>query len=221
MADRVGEDLSNLNLSDMLTYVLSGGWSGDEFCDAAIFVFAFVMQIGGAWTGISFAKIQQIVQSFFNDPDSDWQTLCGCGWYEEIPVGTTYPDNWTLDWGQTAAESVYSQSNGGDGFRSFKLYSSIAARQITEVDFTGRHDENGNTRNIVCEIEASGVVKESLQWTMGSQTTTQSHTFTFTYAGTDIDKITIRGIVNTNPTGDGFIACYEFTPHGEGSNPYP
>jgi hypothetical protein len=220
MADRVGEDLTNLSLSSMLTYVLSGGWSGDEFCDAAIFVFAFVMQIGVAWTGISFAKIQQIVQSFFNDPDADWQTLCGCGWYEEISIGTSTPDNWSLDWGYDIPSQVGSITYGTDGNTSYKIYTTLAARKITQLDVTCSQNAPTPTRTVYAEIEASGVVKETLSWVLSSSEATQYHTFDFSYAGSDIDKVTVRGVANTNPAGPGYTNIYEMTVYGEGSNPY-
>lgn len=220
MADRVGEDLTNLSLSSLLTYILSGGWSGDEFCDAAILVFAFVMQIGGAWTGISFGKIQQIVQSFFNDPDSDWQTLCGCGWYEFIDVGSSTPDNWTLDWGYTASDYAGSTTSGDDGKTSHQIHTTLAARKITQLDWRGGADANAPTRTVYAELVASSVVKETLSWQLSSATGLQNHTFNFTYTGSDIDQVNIRAVANNNPAGPGHISTWEFTLYGEGSNPY-
>lgn len=103
LGQRVSEDINNLSLSDLLTYVLSGGWAGDEFCDVSLLVFAFLMQIGADWAGISFPKIQVIVQTFLNDPDSDWSTLCPCGWSftENFPETfgvfelVTFPAGWS------------------------------------------------------------------------------------------------------------------------------
>lgn len=138
MADRVSADLEDLSLSDLLTYVLSGGWSGDEFCDASILVFAFLMQIGADWAGITFAKIQQIMTSFFNDPDSDWETLCDCGYEYYYEYDQTYQNGFDPTQGQWAsANALYSTSTppygitieqtygtSFDGLKKVELYTS-------------------------------------------------------------------------------------------------
>jgi hypothetical protein len=95
-ADRLSTSVEGITIDDCLSYIVTGAWSGDQYCDASMLSLAFILQLGGDWTGISFANIQLIVQSFLNDPDEDWLTLCPCGWsFQENFVSSTGVFDWT------------------------------------------------------------------------------------------------------------------------------
>jgi len=78
--DRFGAGLANKNIIDLLNFIGGGGWAGTEFCDASIALFCGIMHFGGEWFGLTLQGIQKFWSSWFNDPNSDWETLCECGW---------------------------------------------------------------------------------------------------------------------------------------------
>lgn len=151
---RVGTAVTSISIQQMLTYVLSGGWSGDEFCDVSMLLLAFVMQIGGDWTGISFAKIQQIVQSFLNDPDSDWMTLCDCGYVYYYEYDQAYQNNFDPIQGQWATPTaLYSTASAPYGITIEQTYGSLFdGLQKVEL-YTNK---NGETPTVVLDLTHSG-----------------------------------------------------------------
>lgn len=79
-AGRISATSALETLSDLLVFIVAGSWSGTEFCDLSLLVFAFIMRIGAVWSGIDLHVLQAIVAKFWNDPDSDWVTVCDCGY---------------------------------------------------------------------------------------------------------------------------------------------
>lgn len=103
LASRLTVDITGQTIQDLLAYAVTGSWSGDQFCDLSLLSLAFILQLGGDWTGVSFRQIQTLVQSYTNDEDADWATLCPCGWqFTEQFVSSTgvfdwyvWPAGWT------------------------------------------------------------------------------------------------------------------------------
>lgn len=96
LSDKLFYELSDITLSDWATFVSAGFWDGDEFVYIMFLTLAQVLAIGGDWTGITLAYIQRVISSFFNDPNSDWATLCTqCYWTYDIDF-TTEQGGWYL-----------------------------------------------------------------------------------------------------------------------------
>jgi len=211
MADRVSEDLTNLSLSDLLTYVLSGGWSGDEFCDASILVFAFLMQIGADWAGITFAKIQQIMTSFFNDPDSDWMTLCGCGYLYVYEYDQAYQNGFTPTQGTWATSTaLYSttsapygitieQTYGSpfDGLKKIAIYTKWSGTGSPQVALTLTHA--GGTDNLSMAVANNSWREFTLPATRNGVSYIKFHTTTADGISVAYDQIRMDGIGNNPP----------------------
>jgi hypothetical protein len=83
---KLTEGLSEVDLLDWAQYVITGSWTGDDFCHLFISLAALVFELGGDWIGVRLEDVQRIVESYFNDPNTDWTTLCDCvaGWYAEF-----------------------------------------------------------------------------------------------------------------------------------------
>lgn len=98
--ERFGAGLANKNIFDLVQFVVGGGWSGTEFCDAAFALFFGTMYYSGEWWDITLAKIQKFWASWLNDSNSDWATLCDCveDWYAEFDF-TQGQLGWTIDIG--------------------------------------------------------------------------------------------------------------------------
>ena len=126
-AEKVSYSTSNTSLLDLLTFFLAGSWTGTQFCDISFLLVAFLMRIGASWTGTSLPLIQVIAQSYLNDPDSDWSTLCeDCVWEhtfsfladDQVPpldltqVEPSYPANWASGQGWVSDEDATGARGG-------------------------------------------------------------------------------------------------------------
>lgn len=115
-ADRIGATSALSTLSDLLVFLIAGSWSGTQFCDISMMVFAMIMRIGAMWSGIDLNVLQLIVSSFFNDPDSDWTVLCGCGYEFEYEYNQAFQNGFDVVLGTWATQNaLYSTSSAPYG----------------------------------------------------------------------------------------------------------
>jgi hypothetical protein len=77
-AEKCGQMSIWQNLSSMLTFAVSGTWIGDQFCHLSLAACTYVLALGGDWTGVTLEDINRIWQSYLNDSNPDWGTLCEC-----------------------------------------------------------------------------------------------------------------------------------------------
>jgi hypothetical protein len=109
-------ELEDVTLADWATYVVEGVWDGDEFVYIMFLTFFAVLSIGGDWTGITLKSVQQIITSFFNDPNPDWATLCECPYDNYYLFDDEFANGWTVvqgDWLGTGNPNLYSVNTGG------------------------------------------------------------------------------------------------------------
>jgi len=102
LASRVYYAWQNLSPVTVFGYITTGTWSGTEYCDVGMFVAAYVLQKGASWGGVSLQLLQRFMESFLNDPNSDWSVLCDCGWIKLYPFSVDDLGNWVVDQGQWA-----------------------------------------------------------------------------------------------------------------------
>lgn len=74
--ERAGKSLSSITLNQFLEFLASGSWSGTQFCDIGLAVITYALAIGANWANWSLSDMIEYLQSFANDPDSDWETIC-------------------------------------------------------------------------------------------------------------------------------------------------
>lgn len=99
-------EFSDVSIFDWATFVVSGVWDGDEFVYIMFMTVAAILAAGGDWSGVTLQQVEKIVTTFFNDPDSDWVTLCDtCAWY--------YTIDFTAEQGDWAIGSIFMADNQG------------------------------------------------------------------------------------------------------------
>jgi hypothetical protein len=93
---QVSYELADVSIQDLGTFIVEGVWDGDEFVYIMFLLVAAVIAIGADWTGVTLASIQRTIASYFNDPNSDWETLCtNCVWSYSIDFEAEQ-GNWEL-----------------------------------------------------------------------------------------------------------------------------
>lgn len=77
-ANKLGTDLTTLDVQDIIDWLTQGLFSGTEIVHMwSGFMWALI-NTGVTILGIDSRKIVRIVASMWNDPDSDWNLLCPC-----------------------------------------------------------------------------------------------------------------------------------------------
>ena len=117
-------ELSDVKITDWADFVVAGTWDGDEFVYIMFMTVAAVLAAGGDWAGITLQQVQNIVTSFFNDPDDDWITLCDtCAWIYTIDftseqgdweVGTIFMAEYQGTYVSSTGWQTTWQNNGDD-----------------------------------------------------------------------------------------------------------
>lgn len=77
---RFGAEFADTTVTDLLTFILAGSWSGTEFCDLAFAVLANIIYHNGEWWGVTMPKLALYWSAWSNDSDSDWTFLCECAY---------------------------------------------------------------------------------------------------------------------------------------------
>ena len=113
MSTRVQVDWTEISLNDLCGIFITGTWSGTEYCNLAIYACAYILANGAGWGGYSLQMIQRLLEAFWNDPNSDWSTICECGWIKTYVFDEEDLGNWVCNqgiWANTYA--YYSQISG-------------------------------------------------------------------------------------------------------------
>lgn len=163
-------ELGDVSLEDWASFVIEGFWDGDEFVYIMMATLTAVLSIGGDWTGITLAFIQRQIAAFFNDPDSDWETLCtDCVWEYIIDFPIDGQGDWVLGtdfnaeyqgtfvsgvgWQTTAQDNA--EGPGHDWSRAICVQHPLSVKTRinyvkAEYDITnsGHWDGSGNTQYV-------------------------------------------------------------------------
>lgn len=135
----IANPVSAQDFYSMINDMIANNWFGDQ----AVWVFFyFILEtiiFGGEILGQDVNRFAKTVATYFNDPNSDWSTLCtSCGW--------TYTCNFTnANCGWTAFENTppYDDAQGqwisGQGWKptDFEQFSGLYNRSVgPEISFT-------------------------------------------------------------------------------------
>lgn len=74
--DQLGLPFDFVSVLDFINNINDNAWLGDATVYVMHLIVLQMLIFGGNVTGFDVDKLLQIVQSMFNDPDSDWMTLC-------------------------------------------------------------------------------------------------------------------------------------------------
>lgn len=100
---RLFTELGDNTVFDILSYFVSGVWTGAEFCHLSMAVICSVLHFSGEWLGFNLGDIQNLWNSWLNDPDEDWSTLCDtCApapWTVRYDFERYDSKGWTVDVG--------------------------------------------------------------------------------------------------------------------------
>jgi hypothetical protein len=209
-AGRIGATSALETLSDLLVFLVAGSWSGTQFCDLSLMAFAFIMRIGAEWSGIDLNALQLIVNSFFNDPDSDWMTLCDCGYVFFYEYDQAYQNGFNPTQGQWATSTaLYStdaspygitieQTYGSpfDGLQKVELYTLKSGESpVVTLDIT----HSGGTVQIGKTVLNGAWVVWDLPSTLDGVSYIKFHTTTHVGLSVAYDHIRLSGIGDNPP----------------------
>ena len=134
---RFGAEFADTTVTDLLTFIVAGSWSGSEFCDASFATFANILYMSGEWFGITLERVQQFWATWLNDPNSDWESLCTCQkrWYAEFDF-TTSQCGFTIEAGTYSAgvglvAGAYTVGDP-DSMRALGYLTTSSAAQVTQ-----------------------------------------------------------------------------------------
>jgi len=150
------KDITEITWLDLIEYLLEGIFSGTELVHFIHTILAFSLAAGAEFLGISGDLLTAMVKSFYNDPDSDWETLCdACEvgssvlfFFPESHYGFTILPDFKGSWESGEGFTVYGSpdtSTYGVGIR--KIFNELY--NITKIKFTAEFrwgDESNVTR---------------------------------------------------------------------------
>jgi len=90
-----GQAIFDIGLEDFIEFFNTGTFSGVEIVYAAFWFVSGLLLYGGKVLEIDATKLLKLTESFLNDPDGDWSTVCDCGWFALWDMKTDIGD-WDL-----------------------------------------------------------------------------------------------------------------------------
>ena len=98
---RFGAGNEQIDIIDLLEFIVGGSWSGTQFCDLSLAVFCGVMNQSGEWFGITLEGIKRFWDTWLNDSNNDWETLCeACEWVVNYSFAEGCYFGWDLPIGE-------------------------------------------------------------------------------------------------------------------------
>lgn len=140
----LGQSVTTLDVEDFLEFFTQGTFAGVEIVHAFHAFVSGLMLFGASVTGIDQKRMFNIFQTMFNDPDSDWSTLCDCGWEHTFDF-TVENDAWTAvesggnERGQYIGSTGWSTTDipvGGNYRRGLFVSRVFTETTITKVEMT-------------------------------------------------------------------------------------
>lgn len=212
--------------------VLAYNWIGVATVYGLHLFIVHAMIVGGEVVGFDIERLKRIVQAMFNDPDSDWQTICDA-----------CPDVWqeTFDFttGEHGWDVVFDTSDGQDrgeyvagvGFRAVELTRSnnetaiyifqdnLVLNTVTEVTITGTFTgDNTVTTRIARMLTYDSGQQTAIvsQYTPPNSPTSLGFAGQFSNYGMRFDLY----MSGYQPSPDPIFTMQSMTIKGTGTNPF-
>lgn len=122
--DKIITAVSNSNFLSIVEDIIANNWLGEQSIYMMHWFILDTIIFGGEILGIDTNRVVTTIASYFNDPDSDWSTLCDpCSTWEEtwdftVESGAsdgwqvvTWGDGWQSGLGWRSEKSSYRQNN--------------------------------------------------------------------------------------------------------------
>lgn len=221
---RVGTNLENKHILDLLEFLVGGNWEGTEFCDLTFAAFCGVMHNLGTWLGIDLNGIKLLWESWGNDPNTDWITLCvDCGWELIQMLDSSHEETWwTNSFGLLEFDRVASEPIPSLGYRGLVINVTLPeVRRVNTVTSYYRKTEGSpNSVGIMTLFDVGDNVLAQHNWTMvNSSIGWDAEEYTFDQ--NNVSRVKIELYCNTsNPYGDGYCATNEIKITGTGLDPF-
>lgn len=93
------ETVSNTDFVTIINDIIANNWLGEQGVWIMHWFILDTIIFGGEILGIDHNRVLQTISTFYNDPDSDWSTLCtDCAWTHTWLGGDGNPqdDGWTI-----------------------------------------------------------------------------------------------------------------------------
>ncbi len=74
--DQFWDELFTINWSKLVDHLIQGVFAGEEIVHVMHALSSYSLATGFAFVGITPSMFYSFLQSYYNDPDGDWETLC-------------------------------------------------------------------------------------------------------------------------------------------------
>ncbi len=223
--DKVTTALDNTDILHVIEDIIANNWIGEQ----SIYMFHwFILDtiiFGGETLGVDTNRMVTTIATYFNDPDSDWSTLCtSCGWAESWldGDGDIEPD-WTIILGtyDSGDDDLDSEFNGTSSELAYAEYVFTQQTTVTKIEYDGRLVKNStfNRQQLIRRVDVDTTVTNLAETT---PTGTGIKTFTLTFTGSEVfeigDKIQFWASVSISPAST--CEVKRLLVEGDGSNPF-
>lgn len=225
-----------VDMESLVLDIILNGWLGDQ---AVYILHYFIVQtiiIGGELTGIDANRIIKTVSSFYNDPNSDWDTLCDpCSneWCETLDLTvSSYGFVFDIEDGEPAGQwvdgvgLVASDVNTGAGAtRIVAGYLPFAESTVNSWSVDGSYTEgltnDGTAPSVAGSLRLNGVGNVTAQVILSfNQVSGNPLPFGRSDFG-NIQATSVRPFVKSSRGGfSGSVVITEITVCGVGVNPF-
>lgn len=230
----LGQSVTTLDVQDFLEFFTQGTFSGVEIVHAFHAFVSGLMLFGSSITGIDEQRMFKIFQTMFNDPDSDWSTLCDCGWIHEFDFEIEN-DGWDAELYSGSPRGTYVASTGwsytdlligGHYRRGYFVSREFTESEITKVEII--FDLTLGIQQIATQacygiyFYSGGVLQENEIVLFQDAFSEDDKTMEFTFTDT-IDEIRVLGTSSSdgdNPNYSGNVLLKNVKVYGNGSNPF-
>jgi len=169
------------------------------------------MHYGGEWFGLTITGIQKFWNSWFNDPNSDWQTLCDCGYDYDYDFDQVEYNGWNPVYGQWAtAEQFYSTGSSPyrlqvdrtfgtpfDGLQEVRVKVSWSSTGSPQCQLTVTH--SGGEDVLSHSYVSSGWITFTLPDTRNGVSYIKFYTATAVGVSCSHDRFALAGIGDVKP----------------------
>ena len=226
------ESVENTDFLTVANDIIANNWLGEQSIYVMHWLILDTIIFGGEMLGVDVNRLTTTIASYFNDPDSDWSTLClECQWTQKWLAGDGNPvdDDWVISTGayNGVTEEIdwanWSASSNGIVTR----YTFTGSFNITRVHLTGRIyqflDQRFTRIRIYNEFD---VEQEGVFVVMDA--TPPNQTINLTLSGIDVDveenwylEVLGHATIPANPESpEGEIYFETLEVQGGGTNPW-
>jgi hypothetical protein len=222
-ADRLSATGALATLSDLLTFIATGSWFGTQFCDLSMLVFAEIMRIGAQWSGLDLPLFQKLIETMFNDPDSDWSILCDeCFWQLDQLLGSNYSETyWVATCGVVypAAIDVEDCSPSQRGVIVNITLPTIS--EIKDVTLFSRWNGVGDAGiGRITLFDDGDAVLQNVSWNLTPYVGSEYESHKETFNQEDVKRVKLELIASFDPANQGYVKTNQTILNGRGDDPF-